>query len=175
MSTIESLFSQYSIESIILFSIGLVVAFKFISELWDWVYSRIKKHFNIQSEKQQQDAEDREKTASLETKMDKFIDTMYKRHDDLDMTIQKLTEQQEHTVDRLQENTRSFIIDKHHYFCYQLGAIDDMNLQSLERRYMYYKSDGGNSFIDQLMEEIRHLPRVNLQDRIRQAERDEIQ
>lgn len=175
MGTIQDLLSQFSIESIILFSIGLVVAFKFISELWDWGYGRIKKHFNIQSEKQRQETEEKEKAASLEAKIDDFIDTMYKRHDELDSTIQKLTEQQEHTVDRLQENTRSFIIDKHHYFCYQLGAIDDMNLQSLERRYMYYKSDGGNSFIDQLMEEIRHLPRVNLQDRIRQAERDEIQ
>lgn len=99
---------------------------------------------------------------------------MYKRHDDLNESVSKLIEQQIHTTDRLQENTRSYIIDKHHYFCYQIRAIDDMNLQSLERRYMYYKADGGNSFIDQLMEEIRQLPRVNLQHRIEEIERDGI-
>ena len=69
------------------------------------------------------------------------------------------------TTERLQENSRSYIIDKHHYFCYEVKAIDDLNLQSLERRYLYYKAAGGNSYIDGLMEEIRDLPKVNLQDK----------
>lgn len=174
MGTLENLLSQYSLETIILFIVGLAVSLKFISEIWDWFYSRIKKHFNIQTEKQQQDITDREKTIELEQKLNKFIQDMYKRHDDLNESVSKLIEQQIHTTDRLQENTRSYIIDKHHYFCYQIKAIDDMNLQSLERRYMYYKADGGNSFIVQLMEEIRQLPRVNLQHRIEEIERDGI-
>lgn len=172
MGSIESLFSQFSIESIILIIISLVVAFKFVSELWDWLYNKIKKHFNIQTEKQQQDEKDREQTKALEKKMNTFMDKIYEKHDNLDKIVNKLIEQQERTTDRLQENTRSFIIDKHHYFCYQIKAIDDMNLQSLERRYMYYKADGGDSFIDQLMEEIRQLPRVNLQHRIEEIQRD---
>lgn len=59
-------------------------------------------------------------------------------------------------------------------FCYEVKAIDDLNLQSLERRYLYYKAAGGNSFIDGLMEEIRSLPRINAQDpRIINAINDE--
>lgn len=76
-----------------------------------------------------------------------------------------LEEQGAITTERLQENSRSYIIDKHHYFCYDVKAIDDLNLQSLERRYLYYKAAGGNSYIEGLMEEIRDLPKVNLQDR----------
>ena len=76
-----------------------------------------------------------------------------------------LEEQGAITTERLQENSRSYIIDKHHYFCYEVKAIDDLNLQSLERRYLYYKAAGGNSYIDGLMEEIRDLPKVNLQDK----------
>lgn len=174
MGTIESILSQYSIETIILLIVGIAVAFKFVSELWNWAYGSLKKHFNIQTEKQQQDIADREKIQELEEKLNTFIDTMYARHDQLEATINQLVEKQEHIIDRLQESSRSFIIDKHHYFCYKIKAIDDMNLQSLERRYMYYKSDGGNSFIDQLMEEIRQLPRVNLQYRIEEIKRDGI-
>lgn len=174
MGSVETLFAQFSIESIILIILGLVVAFKFISELWDWTYARIKKHFNIQTEKQQQDEQDRADIKKLENDLSIFMDKMYEKHDTLGVTVNNLIEQQERTTERLQENTRSFIIDKHHYFCYQIKAIDDLNLQSLERRYMYYKADGGDSFIDQLMEEIRKLPRVNLQHRLEEIQRDGI-
>lgn len=63
--------------------------------------------------------------------------------------------------ERLQENTRSYLIDAHHKFCYEIHAIDDLNLQSMERRYLYYKTAGGNSFIDTLMDEVRALPKIN--------------
>ena len=64
--------------------------------------------------------------------------------------------------ERLQENTRSYLIDAHHKFCYEKRAIDDLSLQAMERRYLYYKTAGGNSFIDGLMDEVRNLPRINL-------------
>lgn len=172
MGSVENLFTQFSIESIILMILGIVVTFKFVSELWDWLYARIKKHFNIQTEKQQQEEQDRKNLKKLENNLNIFMDKMYKKYDDLSSTASQLIEQQERTTERLQENTRSFIIDKHHYFCYQVKAIDDLNLQSLERRYMYYKADRGDSFIDQLMEEIRQLPRVNLQHRLEEIQRD---
>ena len=63
--------------------------------------------------------------------------------------------------ERLQENTRSYLIDAHHKFCYEIKAIDDLNLQAMERRYLYYKTAGGNSFIDGLMDQVRQLPRIN--------------
>jgi hypothetical protein len=62
----------------------------------------------------------------------------------------------------MQENSRSFLIDAHHKFCYHYKKIDDLNLQSIERRYLYYKTAGGDTFIDHLMEEIRSLPRVTV-------------
>ena len=76
----------------------------------------------------------------------------------------QFSDQMKITTERLQESTRNYIIDKHHYFCYQIKAIDDLSLQSLERRFLYYKAAGGNSFIDGLMEEIRELPRLNFQN-----------
>lgn len=31
----------------------------------------------------------------------------------------------------------------------------------MERRYLYYKTAGGNSFVDNLMDEVRNLPKIN--------------
>ena len=54
---------------------------------------------------------------------------------------------------------KAFITREHHYFCYQKGWIDDYSLDCLERRYQHYVEEEGNSFVGQLMEEIRALPR----------------
>ena len=53
---------------------------------------------------------------------------------------------------------KSFITREHHYFCYKLGGIDDFSLECIEKRYLHYKDEGGNSFIDSLMEDLRELP-----------------
>lgn len=174
MGTLESLFAQYSIESIILILVAVAISFKFIGDLWDWFYNRVKKRFNIQSEQQQQDEKMHENIEKLTKTIEDFSEKTDENFKTVNESIDTLKFKQERTTERLQENTRSFIIDKHHYFCYKIKAIDDMNLQSLERRYMYYKADGGDSFIDQLMEEIRQLPRVNLQHKFDEVERDGI-
>ena len=59
---------------------------------------------------------------------------------------------------RLQDSTRSYLIDKYHYYVQELGVIDEAALQDIERRYLYYKNSGGDSFIELRMEEIRNLP-----------------
>ena len=53
------------------------------------------------------------------------------------------------------------IIEKHHFFCYEVGSIDDLSLQHLETRYHFYEASGGNTYISKLMNEIRALPRSN--------------
>ena len=59
------------------------------------------------------------------------------------------------------DDIKAWITQQHHYFCYQLGYIDDYNLDCIEKRYGHYKDEGGNSFVHGLMEEIRALPKVN--------------
>lgn len=66
------------------------------------------------------------------------------------------------TVDILKDSDKddikAWITEKHHYFVYQLGYIDDYNLQCIEARYKHYKDEDGNTFIDGFMKEIRELP-----------------
>ena len=186
-AAVDSLLSQFSIESLILFIILFVAAVKCVGELFEWLYGKVKKYFDIKDEKETRHEEIVKKLDNLEFKMDKqeqsnivqdkYIDKISRQLDEqdknsqqfrdiLDNQIIKFTEfenQLKVLNDRMQDSTRAYIIEKHHYYCYQMKAIDDMSLQDLERRFMYYKAAGGNTFIDSLMDEIRSLPKMTLE------------
>jgi len=57
------------------------------------------------------------------------------------------------------DDIKQSLTKDHHYFCYKLKSIDDYSLDCMERRYSHYKEEGGNSFVQTLMEEVRALPR----------------
>lgn len=153
MDAIAELFSTYSLESLILLLILVGVALKFIIDLTSFFYDKGKKHFGKKTEEEHKKDEILECLRSIQEEVT-----------DNNVIINNLEQQIDLLTERMQENTRSYIIDKHHYFVFQVKAIDDFNLQSLERRYLYYKAAGGNSYIDGLMEEIRELPRVTVEN-----------
>lgn len=156
VSAFQTLLADYSLESLLLIVVMLAVCVKLIGDLWDYFYNKIKSYFRSQDE-----AEEKNKFVA------QSIDSIGREVSELKSLIQEqqqmmrdLQEQNDITIERLQENERSYIIDKHHHFCYEVGAIDDMNLASLERRYVYYKAHKGNTFVDGLMSELRALPRM---------------
>ncbi len=59
---------------------------------------------------------------------------------------------------------KSLITQKHHYYCYTVEAIDTYTLDTIERLFNMYVAEGGNSFVEDLMEEIRALPRKSACD-----------
>ena len=68
-------------------------------------------------------------------------------------------------IDSDKDDIKSYITREHHYFCYQVGWIDDFSLDCLERRYEHYADEGGNSFIEGFMNELRALPKQSPQER----------
>lgn len=66
-------------------------------------------------------------------------------------------------IDSDKDDIRAWITDKYHYFM-KLGHIDDFTLDCLERRFKSYKQEGGNTYVDSMMEELRRLPRKNVAD-----------
>lgn len=149
MEPITALLSQMSIESIILFVLALLVAAKAMSEVMDWAYLKLKKYFNLKSQK--------------EEKMDDVIerlDRIEKRSIDRDVRVSSIESNIALIQERLQDSTRSYIIDKYHYYVQELGVIDEAALQDIERRYLYYKNAGGDTFIELQMDKLRGLPIV---------------
>jgi predicted nuclease with TOPRIM domain len=187
LDAVTTLLSQLSIEGIILVIVLFAAAVKFLGELFEYLYNKLKKYFDIKGSKEKQYEEIMNKLNALETrsakqeerseyrqaqidKISKQLDKQDKQSADFRQTIEKQTQelsslksQISTLTERTQDSTRAYLIDKHHYFCYQIGSIDDMSLQDMERRFMYYKAAGGDTFIDDLMEEIRALPRLTLE------------
>jgi hypothetical protein len=62
-------------------------------------------------------------------------------------------------IDSDKDDIKAFITREHHYFCYQKGWVDDYSLDCVERRYAHYEQEGGNSFVEDLMKDLRKLPK----------------
>lgn len=158
MEAIQDLLANYSIESLILLLLVVGIALKFIIDLTSYFYNKLKGHFSKKHEQEHEKDEIFEMLNNIKKKVEENEQSIKK----INEKLTTLEEQVDLVTERLQENTRSWIIDKHHYFCFEIGGIDDFNLQSLERRFLYYKAAGGNSYIDGLMEEIRNLPKITI-------------
>lgn len=187
MDALVTLLSQFSIESIIITLVMFLAAVKVVGELLNWCYEKIKQHFNWKTQEDNRHSELMENFNELKVRnkqneeenlrRDKLIEKISNQLDEQDrktadmvktLTAQtnelaKLKDRVQTLTDRVQDSTKAYIIDKHHHFVYQVKAIDDMSLQELERRFVYYKAAGGNTFIDGLMEEVRDLPKVTVE------------
>lgn len=187
MDALVTLLSQFSIESIIITLVMFLAAVKVVGELLNWCYEKIKQHFNWKTQEDNRHSELMENFNELKIRnkqneeenlrRDKLIEKISNQLDEQDrktadmvktLTAQtneltNLKDRVQTLTDRVQDSTKAYIIDKHHHFVYQVKAIDDMSLQELERRFVYYKAAGGNTFIDGLMEEVRDLPKVTVE------------
>lgn len=166
MDAVEGLFAQYTIESLIITIVMILIAFKFISTLFEWFYSKGREYFGSKTK------EEKEKEA-LKTSVDSLhpkLDNLQLSVNNLDEKVQNLEFEQAITNERLQENARSYIIDSYHK-AVKSGVIDEVTRESIERQYVYYKNSGGNSFISNLMERLRMIPILEEQERMKDANR----
>jgi len=158
MSELQVLFSQHSLEELIILVVIILLVIQGIWKMIEFFIDKYQIHTGKKIDKIQWQQNLTDQLQNINDKMEGLSNQnkeTHQRQDQLETTVSLLQE-------RMQENTRSYLIDAHHKFCYQVGKIDDLNLQSLERRYLYYKSSGGDTFIDNLMEEVRLLPRISV-------------
>lgn len=164
MDAIENLFAQYTIESLIITMLMILIAFKFISTLFEWFYSKGREYFGSKTK------EEKEKEA-LKTSVDSLhpkLDLLQISINELDEKVENLEFEQAITNERLQEDTRSYIIDSYHRAA-RVGKIDEITRESMERQYVYYKNSGGDSFMDSIMERVRLMPSLDDQERTKDA------
>lgn len=140
----KQLFISYSAGEIIIFIIIAALAIKELINFIDWADSRIHTYVK-QKDKPEQ-------ILHTTQNHDKQLKQIKNQIEQLRDSIQLLIESDK-------DDIKLSITKEHHYFCYQLGYIDDYSLDCLERRYECYQIQGGNSFIQDLMKDLRSLPK----------------
>lgn len=148
------LLQHYSLSDILMFTIFLALSIKSLISFFDWAYIYIKKAFNIKYSKitQKQELERRlQKGSEVMTELKQNQQATDKILKDLSTKIDML-------INSDRDDIKSYITRQHHYFCYKLGYIDDFSLDCIEKRFKHYSDQGGNSFIENFMKDLRALP-----------------
>lgn len=167
MSELNNLLSSYPLSELLLLIVGILAAGKAVWSLIEYWLEKIDVHVGEKYKRQERWTNLDKKIDELTNNLDNHIDNLAEKVDELKVQNEQTHEHQIQldrslalVQERLQESARSDLLDAHHKFCYEFKKIDDLSLQSIERRYLYYKTAGGDTFIDHLMEEVRQLPRV---------------
>lgn len=149
------LLSQYTIPQIILFIAALIFIIKGVQDTIDFFKNKYSQKFNKDYE-----------TKTKEIRLEEFYEMAGEQHKEVMMEIEKVSESVDHLsqrIDRLTESDmhdiKQFIVREYHYFVEQKKWIDDYSLDTILLRYADYKQEGGNSYIEMLIDEIKKLPK----------------
>lgn len=152
---IIELFSKYSISELIIFLVIFCLAVKEIINLIDWAKERFGKNINKEIEEKEKEKDIQRQLDDIVTENKTIKDTL----NALENQMNKLAERVNLLISSDKDDIKAYITERHHFFCYKQGWIDDYSLDCLEKRYEHYTAEGGNSFVSDLMKDIRQLPK----------------
>lgn len=138
------LLSAYSFSEILAIIVTLALAIKGVVSFWDWAKGRLQKMFN----KETQQENNQQKIEALAENQQQLVEA-----------VKKLTEKVDMLINSDKDDIKAYITDKHHYYVYTQKWIDDYALDCITRRFKHYQDEGGNSFIETLMKELKALPK----------------
>ena len=150
-----TLLAEFSIGQIILFIILLALAFKGVVEFVKWIRGYVRERVK----KEERPDKLQEQLEQMEQTHCKHIAQLQEKDEKLQRDIDEVAS----NVKILINSDKAAILDRitqqHHYFM-RLGWIDDFSLETVEKRYRYYQEEGGNSFAEDLVMDLRKLPKT---------------
>lgn len=156
------LLKSYSLTQIVMAIVFIIVAIKGAWDLIDYFKGKYKEKFNKDyQQKQQEEILDkhfeacrlqRKETLKQYDVLSNKLDGITESIDELKVRVDELTASDMHDI-------KQSIVKDYHFFVEKQGWIDDFSLDTLELRYNDYKKEGGNSYIEGLMSELRALPK----------------
>lgn len=150
------LLATYSLAEILTFIITFALAIKGFVTFWDWTVERVRKIFKKESQKDKEKQLLEERLLRGDIKMKELTQQQEKTKQQLDDINNKI----DLLISSDRDDIKSYITKEHHFFVYNKRWIDDYSLDCIERRYNHYKEEGGNSFVKDLIDEIRELPKT---------------
>lgn len=145
------LFQKFTFPDIVTFIVLFALAIKGIISFFEWSQQKIGKVLHIKNDKAQM------KQRLL--KNTELIEKITNKQNNTDEYLQKMSQKIDLLIQSDKDAIKSYITGEHHKFCYDLKEIDDFSLDCLQKRYRHYADEGGNSFIEGFMQDLRKLPR----------------
>ena len=173
------LLTTYEISDILIFIVILALAIKEFINFIDWAKKKIDsfKQEEILDQKEQDkidgyDAKlkaNSDKILFLETRMSNFekrlenaereFEAFLKQQNEINNShLQTLVKKVNILLDSDKEDIKAYVTEKHHYYLHR-GWVDDFTLECIEKRFQCYQEEDGNSFVGNLVNDLRKLPR----------------
>ena len=157
------LLKGYTLSQIIVFIIMLLLAIKSIWDLVDYFigkYNRkFKKDFDVIKEKDDLNNQ-LKKLLENQEKLMARCDSFDNKFEETQNLIESVTERVDNLTSSDMYDIKYSIVQAYHHFVEKEKWIDDFSMNVLESRFKIYQNDGGNSFIENMMEKLRRLPKV---------------
>lgn len=172
------LLTTYQISDILIFIVILALAAKEFISFIDWIKKKVDsfKQEEILDQKEQDkidsyDAKlkaNSDKILSLENRMsgleqriekaEKEFQTFLKQQSEINDNLSALVKKVNILLESDKEDIKAYVTEKHHFYIHR-GWIDDFTLECIEKRFQCYKEEDGNSFVENLVNDLRKLPR----------------
>lgn len=150
------LLGTYSLTQIITFIVLLAIATKEGITLVIWFKDLFKKKINDDMKNTVATKKQNEQIDKIKENMQILLDSQEKIFKEMELFKQQL----KMIIESDKDDIKSWITEKHHFYCFEKKWIDDYSMDCIEKRYGHYKDEGGNSFIEELMNELRNLPKM---------------
>lgn len=147
---LTQLLSTFSFGEITLFIVLIAVAFKEIFNFLDWISEKVKKRDNKH-----------QSVISRDQKIDNTLEGLQKELKHIAETVDEINSEVNILKESDKDDIKAFITREHHYFCYTKQWIDDFSMDCIEKRYAHYVQENGNSYVADLMRDLRALPKQN--------------
>lgn len=149
------LFQKFTFPEIAMFIVLLALAIKGVVSFFEWVQQEIGKALHIKNGK----TAEKEQMKQRLLKNTELIEEITNKQNNTDEYLQEMSQKIDLLIQSDKDAIKSYITGEHHKFCYDLKEIDDFSLDCLQKRYKHYADEGGNSFIEGFMQDLRKLPR----------------
>ena len=155
------LLTTFSPMTIVLCCVMIFLALRGIIEYRNWIKTVTDEAYEKRKKQEERD----QRVEKMVADYNKELINISQAIEYIKKSLTKLDSQVDNLTKSDKDDIKAYITNQYHYFVDGRGWIDDYSMDCIEKRYDMYKTYRGNSFIDDLMEQLRALPR-NYDDRI---------
>ena len=148
----EELLARFELTDIIIMLTMLIVGAEKLIKAIDWLRARFRKSYDEENTLKEE-VEDLNKFYEEKKVVDEGFAKVNER-------IDKICDLVDMLVESDKESIKAYITERHHFFVQERKWIDYHSMDCLERRFSIYEREHGNSFVEDLMNDLRQLPKM---------------